>query len=221
MIILHASASDGRLVFWGETSLEPAGKPAKKAKRRNGEFRLGPSRFALDADRLVEIVAGEAGSRVSKDQKQQWTAWLPSSERGALPSSPLLVDEPEEPGEVTLGPWTTPTLALTSEQAIALLLAAIGRTTCAPGVVIGKTLAYWSSVLRFAGASWPGNNICPVWTFFTMEVASSPGGSRCSSARIGLRPSGWRDRCRMPAAHFARMRQNRLRQRLAPCCFPS
>ena len=152
MIILHASASDGRLVFWGETSLEPSGKPAKKAARRNGEFRAHLSRFALDAERLVEIFAGLTGSKVSKDGRQQWIAWLPSSERGALPSSPLLVEEPEEPGEVRIGPWKTPALALTSEQAVALLLAVIDRTTCGPGVVIGKTLAYWSSVLRFAGA---------------------------------------------------------------------
>ena len=152
MIILHASASDGRLVLWGETSLEPAAKPAKKAARRNREFRVGPSRFALDAERLVEIIGGLAGSKVSKDQRRQWIAWLPSSERGALPSSPLLVEEPEDPGEVKLGPWKTPALALTSDQAVALLLAMMDRTTCGPGVLIGKTLAYWSSVLRFAGA---------------------------------------------------------------------
>ena len=152
MIILHASASDGRLVFWGETSLEPAGKPAKKAVRRNGEFRVGLSRFALDGDRLAEVLAELGGSKASKDQRQQWIAWLPSSERGALPSSPLLVEEPEEPGEVKLGPWKTPALALTSDQAVALLLAMMDRPTCGPGIVVGKTLAYWSSVLRFACA---------------------------------------------------------------------
>ncbi len=153
MIILHASASDGRLVFWGETSLEPLAKPAKKAVRRNGQFRVQPSRFALANDRLADVLADLSGGfKVSKDQRQQWTAWLPSSEPGALPSSPLLIDLPEEPGEVELAAWKTPALVLTSEQAVAVLLAIFDRTTCAPGVVVGKTLTYWSSVLRFAGA---------------------------------------------------------------------
>ncbi len=153
MIILHASASEGRLVFWGETSLEPPAKPAKKTVRRNGEFRDRPSRFGLAGDQLAEVLSGLAGGfKLLKDQSQQWTAWLPSSEHGPLPSSPLLIDLPDEPGEITLRAWKTPALVLTTEQAVAVLLATMDRTTAAPGVVVGKALAYWSNVLRFAGA---------------------------------------------------------------------
>ena len=153
MIILHASASDGRLVFWGETSLEQPGKPARKAVRRNGEFRVRPSRFALDEERLAETLADLVdGFKVAKSQRQQWTTWLPSSERGALPSSPLLCDEPEEPGQVSLGPWKTPAVVPSDDQGVAALIAVMDCTTCGPGVVVGKSLAYWASVLRFAGA---------------------------------------------------------------------
>ena len=54
-------------------------------------------RFALDGDRLALVLADQvAGFTVSRDQGQQGTAWLPSSEHGALPSSPLLTDAPEE-----------------------------------------------------------------------------------------------------------------------------
>ena len=93
-----------------------------------------------------------ADFEVSKDQRQIWTAWLPSSERGTIPSSPLLLEEPEEPGEVKLSAWETPAIVLSNEQAISVLVAALGRTTWGPGVVVGKTLSYWASVLSLAAA---------------------------------------------------------------------
>jgi hypothetical protein len=88
MIILHASASDGRLVLWGETSTEPPGETSRKATRRLGPARLLRSRFALGEDRLAEAVDVEVSSfAVSKGQRQRWVAWLPSNEHGALYSA--------------------------------------------------------------------------------------------------------------------------------------
>ena len=49
--------------------------------------------------------------------------------------------------------WKTTGIALSSEQAVSILLAAMDKTTWAPGVLIGKTLGHWSSVLRFAGGT--------------------------------------------------------------------
>ena len=69
-----------------------------------------------------------------------------------MPSSPLLTERPAEPGAVTLAPWEVPVLVLTTEQAVAVLVAASDRTTWTPGVIVGKTLSYWAIVLRFAGA---------------------------------------------------------------------
>ena len=153
MIILHASASSGRLVFWGEASLESTEKPARKPVRRNGQRRLRPSRFALDVDRLSEVLEGLAdGLEIAKAQQQQWTAWLPSNEHGALPSSALLCDIAEEPGDGKLEAWKTPVVVLNHDQGSRVLLAVMDRTTCGPGVVAGKTLAYWTMMLRFAGA---------------------------------------------------------------------
>jgi hypothetical protein len=124
-----------------------------KPVRRNGRFRVQTSRFALAGDRLEQVLSGLGGGfQVSKEQRQVQTAWLPSSEHGALPSSPILTDFPEETGDVSLGPWKTPVLMLTSAQVIAVLNAVLDRTTCGPGVVVGKTLTYWSRVLRFAAA---------------------------------------------------------------------
>ncbi len=169
MIILHASASDGRLVFWGETSLEPAGKPAKKAVRRNGEFRVGLSRFALDGDRLAEVLAELGGSKASKDQRQQWIAWLPTSERGALPSSPLLVEEPEELGEVKLSPWKTPALALDERPGRRASARDDGKDDLRArycrrqdaGLLVERAPLCRRRL-------WPGNNICRAWSFWPM-----------------------------------------------------
>ena len=152
-MILHASASDGRLVLWGETSTRSTVKASRKASRRTGAVQVSRSRFALEADRLAEAVAAEvSGFKPTTQQGQRWVVWLPSNEQGALPSSPLLTESPEDQGAVKLAPWEVPALALSTEQAVAVLVAGIDRTTWGPGVVIGKTLAYWATVLRFAGA---------------------------------------------------------------------
>ena len=155
MIILHASASGGRLVLWGEAAPGPAGKTARKGTRRVKPAAAGVprSRFALEGDRLAETVAGEiSGFALSKEQRQSWVAWLPTNVDGALPSSPLLIEGAEDRGAVELAPWEMPALVLTTEQAVAVLVAGIDRTTWGPGVIVGRTLAFWANVLRFAGA---------------------------------------------------------------------
>ena len=151
MIIIHASAWGGRFVLWGETSA--AATPAKPTRKPKSSRRVEPARFALEVDRLAEATAAEiSGLAFSNPSPRHWFAWLPSNERGALPSSPLLTDEPEDQGAVVIAPWETPVLALTTEQAVAVLLAAVDKTTWGPGVVVGKTLNYWATVLGFAGA---------------------------------------------------------------------
>ena len=152
MIVLHASLADGRLVLWGEASPEGSPKPKAARRARNAGGPV-PARFALGVDRLIEVVAAEvAGFQAAKRQQQTWVAWLPSNAQGALPSTPLLTEQPDEPADTRLAPWQVPGLVLTEEQAVAVLVVAAGRTSWAPGVVVGPTLAYLSNVLRFAGA---------------------------------------------------------------------
>jgi SNF2 family DNA or RNA helicase len=153
MIILHASASDGEFLLWGEASTQEPGKARAKAARRKPSAGPARSRFALDADRLIEAVAAEIpGFAASKDQRRSLTAWLPSNDDGALPSSPMLTEQPVDPVAVRLAAWEVPVIALTTDQAVDVLAASKGRQTLGPGVVVGKTLAYWAMVLRFAGA---------------------------------------------------------------------
>src|SRR5262245_20945216 len=139
MMILHASASDGRLVLWGETSTVSPAKTSRKVARRVETVQAARSRFALDADRLAEAVTAEvSGFEPTKDQRQSWVAWLPSNDQGALPSSPLLTERTEGQGAVGVAPWEVPALALTTEQMVDVLVASTDRTTWGPGVVVGK-----------------------------------------------------------------------------------
>jgi hypothetical protein len=57
MIILHAAASDGQLVLWGEAPPGVPGKPSRKTKGRPAPARPARSRFAAEAERLVEAIA--------------------------------------------------------------------------------------------------------------------------------------------------------------------
>src|SRR5262249_43179947 len=153
MIILHASSWNDELVLWGETSSGSSGKKPRTATRRTGTARLARSRYALDDDGLTQAVSVEVpGFAVSKQQRGRWVAWLPSNDQGALPSSSLLAEGPVDQGALTLAPWEVPAIVLTTDQAVTILAAARGRTTWGPGVVAGKTLSYWATVLRFAGA---------------------------------------------------------------------
>ena len=132
-----------------------AGNPAKKPQEGTGQFRVQLSRFAL----AMPIGSRkcwprqQAASKLSKDQKQQWTAWLPSNDARGIAVEPAADRRARGAGlKSSLPPGRPRPSSLTSEQAVAILLAAMDRTTCGPGVVVGKTLAYWASVLRFAGA---------------------------------------------------------------------
>ena len=152
-MILHASASGGQLVLWGEVTPASPGKSPRKSAIRDRPAHAPRSRFAPEEGRLIEAVAAEvAGFEASKEQRQRWVAWLPSDGRGALPSSPMLEERAQNPNAPRLAPWETPGLALTAGQAVDVLVAAVGKATWGPGLVVGKTLAYWGSVLRFAGA---------------------------------------------------------------------
>jgi SNF2 family DNA or RNA helicase len=156
MIILHAAVSGEQLVLWGEASSESGetvprkrGRPSKKAQPLKLPFDAGADRLT---HALTEGISGFPG-RPGALGFEPWIAWLPSTAQGALPSSPLLSETPPEPhGAASLLPWEVTALPLATEQAVAVLVAGIGRSTLAAGIVVGKTLEFWGNVLRFAGA---------------------------------------------------------------------
>ena len=89
------------------------------------------------------------------------------------------MEEPEEAGEVKLSAWETPAIVLSNEQAVSVLVAALGRTTWGPGVVVGKTLSYWASVLSLAAALVARQQYLPGLDVQGDGAEFLRGGSRC------------------------------------------
>jgi SNF2 family DNA or RNA helicase len=130
MILLHGALVRQGLHVWGESDRDLAPRELSTA--------------------LVDAVPGLAmGDAVS----ERLVAWLPTVERRALPSSPLLeTAAPSSRRAPRLMPWDVSTIPLTPAQAVVLLSSAVGRDTLAPGLIVSKDLAFWALVLRFAGA---------------------------------------------------------------------
>ncbi len=90
--------------------------------------------------------------KAGNTRSQEVTAWLPSRGDLPVPSSPLIAEPPRSRAKVALVPWTVRALLLVPGEAIELLCACVGRQTLAPGVVVGRDLAFWAQALRFGGA---------------------------------------------------------------------
>ena len=151
MIVLHAGICDGRLLLWGETPAQSGAAPPGRRGRRPKVPR--PERLPFDAGTeglraALEQVGIEARAT---ERPSPVTAWLPTFQGRPAGSSPLIAEPPEPGAEAALMPWTVTALGLPRPQAIELLCACAGRQTLAPGVIVGKDLAFWATALQFAG----------------------------------------------------------------------
>jgi SNF2 family DNA or RNA helicase len=131
-----------------------------------GEARLDPG-----ADRLREAVAGAVGV-AGPDLGEGLTrvVWLPTTDAGPIASSPVVADPPAPGAPVRLSPWLVSGLRPATDRAVDVLLAASGRSTLAPGLAVGGTLAYWAEALRFAGSLVARQQFLPA-----LERAEGPG----------------------------------------------
>jgi SNF2 family DNA or RNA helicase len=144
MLILHAGFARDRLMIWGERPIDS--EPARNRKRpTRNRFPFDPGGKGLLAA-LGEAVPG-LGKPPAADEA---TLWLPTISGQPIPSSPL-VAQPPATGKSTLAPWPITVLPLGPAQTLELLSACVGRETLAPGIIVGKTLAYWSTAFRLAG----------------------------------------------------------------------
>jgi SNF2 family DNA or RNA helicase len=150
MLILHASADGERLLLWGETPAADGKAPVSRGRKTASPL---PQSFPYDAgaERLTDALAEvtPVAKRLGKDETV--IAWLPTVKGRPVPSSPLIA-EPPEAGETTLAPWNVTALELAPAEAVEFLCSCVDRDTLAPGIVIGPTLAYWATAMRFAGA---------------------------------------------------------------------
>jgi SNF2 family DNA or RNA helicase len=159
MIILHAAIDHGQLLLWGEMPAEPGTRPPGQ--------RGGKARGALPSDRtcppLLPYDAGAEGLSAAlkearfglppgRGRTEEVIAWLPTVDRTPVASSPLIAEPSQSPAKTILAPWTVTALRLSTEQAVELLCACIGRQTLASGVIVGEDLKFWAATMQFAGA---------------------------------------------------------------------
>jgi SNF2 family DNA or RNA helicase len=150
MILLHASFHENLLLLWGETPAEAVTRtrPARtrKSNAANSPYDAG-SKALLAA--LAEILPG-----LDFDQGELGPAviWLPSADEQPLASSLLIAEAPLTKAQPELAAWTVTALPLVAAETVELLCLCVDKETLAPGVIVGKDLAYWATALRFAGA---------------------------------------------------------------------
>lgn len=142
MIILHAGYCEDEFLIWGETH-------ADGTVRTSARFH---SPFEAD---LSNIMAGLKSAGIGLDPSiariREAVAWLPSLDNRPIPSSPLIGELPENMQKAVLAPWSIFAFRLIIPELVDLLCLAGGKHTLMPGLVVGRDLAFWGEVLRFAG----------------------------------------------------------------------
>jgi SNF2 family DNA or RNA helicase len=151
MIVLHGAFREDGLWLWGERPRPEVSEPPSRRVKpvRIGRSSRGTSSPYDAGEAALADALSAAGLRTERRPRfEQATGWLPTVAGQPVASSPL-IDEPPA-GEPTLRPWTLTVCALALPEAIDLLCACIGKAALAPGVFVGKDLAYASAALQLA-----------------------------------------------------------------------
>ncbi len=153
MIIVHAAMHSGRILLWGEIS-----EPKKALKKRNSPERGLKEKaeryyYGADMHDLVFVLA-EAVPNIQPEKKRfyDFAAWIPTRAGQAIPSSPLIGEQPPGRGKAKLCPWTVSAYRMEWSEAVDFLCTCSRKKVLAPGVVIGDDLSFWSDALRFSGS---------------------------------------------------------------------
>jgi SNF2 family DNA or RNA helicase len=101
-----------------------------------------------DAGRTALVDALSAAGIGIPNPTEDAIGWLPTVADAPVASSPLIGEPPR--GEPALHPWTLTACRLALPEAIDLLCACVGKEALAPGVFVGKDLAYVTDAMRFA-----------------------------------------------------------------------
>jgi SNF2 family DNA or RNA helicase len=99
-------------------------------------------------DSLQTIATGD----IRRGKAESLTVWLPTVSGLPMASSPLIAEPLKTGAGATLSPWQITALHLDTIAAADLLCACINQQILAPGIIIGKDLAFWAQAMRFAGA---------------------------------------------------------------------
>ncbi len=151
MIILHAGVFENDILLWGETPLESAdlarGKSAKKTSVSNVyPYNAG---YKMLAQTLKEV---ECDCKITKKDSRSMTIWLPAKGRQPIASNSIIDVPSSARRKIGIKPWQVTTIALNTDCLSQLFCRCLGKELLAPGVLIGRDLAYWSIALRYAGS---------------------------------------------------------------------
>ncbi len=153
MIILHAGFIGEELLLWGEQPLEVNALPDTRRKRsskvaRVAHFPYGtPEQALLSALHISGVVV-----LPTRPRSRPQTVWLPTIDSLPVPSSPMIATQPNGCGKCVLVPWAVTTYPLPPDEALNVLGACLGKRTLSSGILVGQDLAFWTTVLRFAGS---------------------------------------------------------------------
>src|SRR5262245_57463915 len=159
MILLHGCVEYRRFLLWGETPpILPSGRRTSRRSpggsrrpRASVSAEVPPLPFSADSEALVRAIA-EFMPQHALGFAQEHPIWLPTVGGQPVASRPLVAQPPPCAESPKLAPWRATVLPVSFGQAIDLLCACRGRDTLAPGVIVGKRLAYWAEALLWAGS---------------------------------------------------------------------
>jgi SNF2 family DNA or RNA helicase len=153
MLVLHAGFQENHLILWGEIPAVPP-RSGRLAKGRLKAVKFPPLPYDAEKEKFSEAlqVAGLGHLLNGLGSHQAAVAWLPTQKNHPWTSSPLISEAPASYAPAVLSPWQITGLRLPPPAEIELLCACVGKEVLAPGVVIGKDLAFWAAALRFAGS---------------------------------------------------------------------
>jgi SNF2 family DNA or RNA helicase len=152
MIVLHAGVEAGQFLLWGEAPVDSQTVPRKRRGRKAKVAPAPPLPYDAGPERLTVALEAVPGFVTDLPKPETATAWLPTVDGVPVASTPLVAEPPEPGPQAVVAPWTVSVLRLPYEQVVDLLCACVDKEALAPGVVVGKTLAYWATALRWAGA---------------------------------------------------------------------
>ena len=145
MLILHGGYASGRLWLWAE---RPADDDDIIVSASDD---TSPLPFDGGPQLIRQAIAkAEIKLTIAANSFQPIVAWLPTVEGIAQPSSTLIGPREQEGG--TIMPWLVSAAALSPRQALPLLSRCAHDRTLTHGIVIGPSLHYLSTALRYAGA---------------------------------------------------------------------
>jgi len=151
MLIIHGPYCERKLLVWGEAAPE---QPVAAVKPRRGRkpkvTPVLPLPYDAGGERLLAAIRDSLASDVPEPVPAY--AWMPTVAGQPIPSSPLIAEAPASSAEPELAAWRVTALVLGARQAIDFLCGCVGKEILAPGVVVGKDIAFWAQVLRYAGS---------------------------------------------------------------------